>query len=130
VAGGYGSAGRTAEAARRIVEDAVALEQAGAVLLLIEAVPDAVTERVLDKTSVPVIGIGAGTTCHGQVLVLHDLIGLTDHPPRFAGRSAEVGTQIEASGRDWVDRVARREIGGRRYTMPEEEHARFEAFYS
>ncbi|MEM9166084.1 MAG: 3-methyl-2-oxobutanoate hydroxymethyltransferase [Planctomycetota bacterium] len=121
--GGYGSAGRTSSEAARIVEDAVALEQAGAVLLLIEAVPDEVTEAVLARTSVPVIGIGAGTACHGQILVLHDLVGLTDAPPRFAARSADLGGELVAAGRDWVARVARREIGGERYRMREGEAA-------
>src|SRR5262249_3568045 len=67
--GGYSGAGRSAEDAQQIVRDAIALERAGCVLLLVEAVPDEVTERILASTRVPLIGIGAGTACHGQVLV-------------------------------------------------------------
>ena len=109
--GGYVGAGRTAKDAQRIVDDAVALERAGAVLLLVEAVPDDVTRQVLAATTVPLIGIGAGNDCHGQVLVLQDLLGMTDNPPPFAPPLADVGTRIEQAGRDWVDIVARRAVG-------------------
>ena len=124
LSGGYGPAGRTAEQALRIIDDAVALEDAGAVLLLVEAVPDEVTERILRATKVPVIGIGAGTACHGQVLVLQDLLGMTDTVPRFAEAAAAVGATIREAGEEWVRRVSRREIGGRRYTMTETEAAK------
>ncbi len=73
------------------------------------------------RTSFPIIGIGAGTSCHGQVLVIQDLLGLTDHPPRFADPVADLGTEIVRAGREWVQRVARGEIGGQRYTMREGE---------
>lgn len=116
--GGYGAAGRTAEEAERIVEDAVELERAGAVLLLVEAVPDEVTERILARTSAPLIGIGAGPRCHGQVLVIQDLLGMTDAPPRFAEPAAKLGPAIQEAAEQWVHRVRARDIGGRRYTMP------------
>lgn len=122
---GYGSAGRSSEEARRIVRDAIALERAGCVQLLVEAVPDEVTDEILAKTSVPLIGIGAGPACHGQVLVLHDLLGLSDHPPRFAEPAAAVGESIRAAGVEWVRRVADRRVGGKRYVMPEDESRRF-----
>lgn len=115
--GGYSSAGRTAQEARRIVDDAVALERAGARMLLVEAVPPDVTRAVLDATTVPLIGIGAGTDCHGQVLVLQDLVGMTDHPPRFAEPAASLGRSFESAARAWVARVAERRIGGQAYTM-------------
>lgn len=115
--GGYGAAGRTADEAARIVEDAAALERAGSVLLLVEAVPDEVTRCILDVTTVPLIGIGAGTECHGQVLVLQDLLGLSDTPPRFAEAVASLGGEIERAAAEWVRRVAQGRIGGRRYSM-------------
>lgn len=115
--GGYGAAGRTAQEAERIVADAVSLEQAGAVMLLIEAVPDEVTRRVLESTRVPLIGIGAGTECHGQVLVLQDLLGLTDAAPRFAQPVANMGPAIQQAAAEWVSRVRVGRIGGRRYSM-------------
>lgn len=119
--GGYSGAGRTAEEARRIVADSVALEQAGCVMLLVEAVPDEVTEGILAATHVPLIGIGAGTACHGQVLVLQDLLGLTDHAPRFAEPVAQLGPEIKRAAMDWAGRVREGRLGGRRYTMPQAE---------
>lgn len=117
VTGGYTAAGRTADDARRIVADAVALERAGCQLLLIEAVPDEVTRMVLDATSVPLIGIGAGPECHGQVLVIQDLLGMTDAPPRFAAPVASLGAAIQEAGAEWVRRVASRSIGAKPYSM-------------
>ncbi|MBX3406490.1 MAG: 3-methyl-2-oxobutanoate hydroxymethyltransferase [Phycisphaeraceae bacterium] len=119
--GGYSSAGRTAAEARRIVDDAVALERAGAKMLLVEAVPPEVTRAILDATTVPLIGIGAGTDCHGQVLVLQDLVGMTDRPPRFAEPVANLGRSFESASRDWVERVAARRIGGQAYSMKQGE---------
>lgn len=115
--GGYASAGKTAAEARRIIDDAIALERAGARMLLVEAVPPEVTRAILDATTIPLVGIGAGTDCHGQVLVLQDLIGMTDHPPRFAEPVANLGRSFEDAGREWVARVAGRRIGGQAYSM-------------
>lgn len=125
--GGYASAGRSAEAARAVLADARALEDAGAVMLLVEAVPDAVGEALVAASSVPVIGIGAGPAPHGQVLVLQDLLGLTDHPPRFAEPLASLGAAIQAAGEAWVRRVAERAVGHGHYEMPPDELARFKA---
>jgi len=115
--GGYAAAGRTPAEADAIVRDATALEQAGCVLLLVEAVPDEVTERIVRATGVPVIGIGAGPACHGQVLVLQDLLGLSEDPPRFAEPLAAVGEQIQRAASEWIRRVGARQVGGVRYTM-------------
>ena len=115
--GGYSSAGRTAQEARRIIDDAIALERAGAKMLLVEAVPAEVTRAILDATTVPLIGIGAGTDCHGQVLVLQDLVGMTEHPPRFAEPAANLGRSFEEAAREWASRVAARRIGGQSYSM-------------
>jgi len=115
--GGYSSAGRTAAEARRIVDDALALERAGARMLLVEAVPPEVTRAILDATTVPLIGIGAGTDCHGQVLVLQDLLGLSEHAPRFAEPVADLGRNFEGAAREWARRVAERAIGGQGYAM-------------
>lgn len=108
--GGYRSAGKTAKEADQIVADAVALERAGAVLLLVEAIPDELTARVLAATTVPVIGIGAGPRPHAQVLVLQDLLGMSEHPPKFAQPLAAVGSAIEAAAREWCVRVASRRV--------------------
>jgi 3-methyl-2-oxobutanoate hydroxymethyltransferase len=122
--GGYSSAGRTAADIRRLAADAVALEHAGCVMLLVEAVPDEATEQIMASTSIPLIGIGAGPACHGQVLVLQDLFGLSDHPPRFAEPVAQLGEAITRGASEWVQRVSRRQIGGRRYILAEQEAAR------
>ena len=82
--GGYRVQGRGEAAARALAEEARALEAAGADLLLLECVPRALAARIAREASVPVIGIGAGPDCDGQILVLHDLLGLTERPPRFA----------------------------------------------
>jgi 3-methyl-2-oxobutanoate hydroxymethyltransferase len=103
--GGYAAAGRIPAEADRIVRDAIALEQAGAVMLLIEAVPEDVTRRVLEATTLPLIGIGAGNACHGQVLVLQDLLGMTDAPPPFAEPLAKLGPAIQQAGEAWVAKV-------------------------
>lgn len=124
LAGAYSSAGRTAEEARAIIEDAATLERAGAVMLLVEAVPDEVTRGILEATRAPVIGIGAGNACHGQVLVIQDLLGMSQHAPRFAEPVAKLGTAIVEAGREWVRRVSAHEIGGERYAMREGEAAK------
>lgn len=117
VTGGPVAAGRTANELKQVVRDAVALQDAGAVMLLVEAVPDEVTKQVMKIARVPVIGIGAGTECDGQILVVNDLIGLTDFPPRFAEPVAMVGDDLLRAGRQWVKNVSDRSIGGKRYSM-------------
>ncbi len=122
--GAYVAGGRTADDAQRLIEDAVALERAGAVMLLVEAVPPEVTEALVARTTIPVIGIGAGPACHAQILVIQDLLGLTDQPPRFADPVARMGPDIVEAARTWVQRVAVRQIGGQAYTMREGEAAK------
>lgn len=117
VLGGPTAQGRTRDAMETIVQDAKAMEAAGAVMLLVEAVPEEVTERIVAETTIPVIGIGAGTGCHGQILVVNDLLGLTDYPPRFAEPVDTIGEQIRIAGAEWVERVNAGTIGGARYTM-------------
>lgn len=120
VLGGPMAQGRTDDSMAQLVRDAEAMERAGAVLILVEAVPDEVTERIVAAVSVPVIGIGAGTGCHGQILVVHDLLGLTDNPPRFAEPVETLGERIRTAGAAWVERVRTDTIGGTRYTMRRE----------
>ena len=114
--GGYQAQGRTADKARRLLDDALALEDAGCFSIVLEAVPAAVAEHVTDALAVPTIGIGSGLACDGQVLVLHDLIGLYDgRPARFVKRYAEVGDTI----REALERFAADVRAG---AFPEEEH--------
>ena len=124
--GGYVSAGKTAVGATRIIEDAIALEEAGCVMLLAEAVPEEVTEGILQSTNIPLIGIGAGPACHGQILVLQDLLGMTDWQPRFATPIASLGTTIQSLAEQWVSRVADRKVTDHRYEMRDGEAGKLE----
>src|SRR3954466_6168275 len=76
--GGFKTQGKTAEAARQLVSDALELEAAGAWRLVLEAIPAPVAARITEALRIPTIGIGAGPDCDGQVLVYHDLLGLTE----------------------------------------------------
>ncbi|MET0894427.1 MAG: 3-methyl-2-oxobutanoate hydroxymethyltransferase [Acidimicrobiia bacterium] len=89
--GGFKLQGKTLDAARVIVDDAVALAEAGCFAIVLECVPDAVARMVTDSISVPTIGIGAGRHCDGQVLVFHDILGFEDRvQPRFVRRYANL----------------------------------------
>jgi 3-methyl-2-oxobutanoate hydroxymethyltransferase len=89
--GGFRVQGRQLDAARRIVDDAVALAEAGCFAIVLECVPDGVARMVTDAVPVPTIGIGAGRHCDGQVLVYHDLLGLEDRKlPKFVRRYADL----------------------------------------
>jgi 3-methyl-2-oxobutanoate hydroxymethyltransferase len=104
--GGFKVQGRGDEAAEKIVRDAIAIEQAGAFAIVLEAVPPDVAERITAEVSVPTIGIGAGPACDGQVLVCTDLLGMVrGHQPKFAKRFAEIGDAIVGAVRSYVDEV-------------------------
>ena len=93
--GGFKTQGKTAAAARALVDGALALEAAGCVALVLEAVPAPVAEEITRRLEIPTIGIGAGAGCDGQVLVYHDLLGLTEgHLPRFVKRYASLSREI------------------------------------
>ncbi len=128
--GGYGSVGRNADQATSVVEDAVAMEQAGAVMLLIEACPNEVSQRIVEKTGgrIPLIGCGGGPACHGQIVVLHDLLGLTSWQPAFAAPVAHHGQNLIAAAHQWIAKVRTSEQGGlgeHPYTMDDGEKRRF-----
>jgi 3-methyl-2-oxobutanoate hydroxymethyltransferase len=98
--GGFRAQGRTIDEAQRITEDAVLLYRAGAALLLLEAVPDEVSRQVRAQTACPLIGCGAGPSCDGHVVVLHDMLGYTARPPRFVEPLADIAGQVrQAAGR-------------------------------
>jgi 3-methyl-2-oxobutanoate hydroxymethyltransferase len=89
--GGFRAQGRTAEAAAKVAEDALALQAVGCFAIVFEAIPAAVTEALMEKLEVPVIGIGAGPATDGQVLVFHDMLGIYEEfSPRFVKRYADV----------------------------------------
>jgi 3-methyl-2-oxobutanoate hydroxymethyltransferase len=130
--GGHKAQGRQAEAARNLFIAAVALEEAGCFAIVLEAVPAAVAAAITRRVSIPTIGIGSGAATDGQVLVLHDLLGITfaDGPrPRFVKRYAEVGEQMGRAVKAYADEVRSRAYPAEEhtYSIPAEELAAFEA---
>ena len=113
--GGYRSQGRTAERGLAVMQDALGLQDAGAFSIVFEAIPSALTEMIMPRMQVPVIGIGAGPAADGQVLVFHDLLGIYDgHAARFVKRYADVREQMVKG----VSAYAQ-EVRERRYPAPE-----------
>ncbi|HXV74872.1 MAG TPA: 3-methyl-2-oxobutanoate hydroxymethyltransferase [Candidatus Polarisedimenticolaceae bacterium] len=111
--GGYKVQGRSEAAVERLVEDAQRIEQAGVFGLVLEGVPSAVAARITGTVAVPTIGIGAGDHCDGQVLVFHDLLGMSPEPgPKFVRRYAEIhDAQVDAIRR-WAGDVRQRTFPG------------------
>ena len=106
VLGGYKVQGRTREAAGQLIADAVALAEAGAFGIVIECVPPDIAAEVTAASPVPVIGIGAGPVCDGQVLVMHDLLGLSEKPaPRFVKPYAALADAVRGAFRAYADEV-------------------------
>lgn len=125
--GGYTTAGRSANTANTIVQDAIAMEQAGASMLLLEAVPEEVSDAVVRATSIPVIGCGAGTTCHGQVVVMQDLAGLTKWQPAFAKPTASLGNEYAVVAKNWMSDVFSNSLGEHPYAMKDGESEKFQS---
>lgn len=100
--GGYRVQGRSDEAAEQILDDAKALEEAGAFAIVLEGIPSPLGQRVTEALTVPTIGIGAGPHCDGQVLVIQDVLGLNpDHVAKFVRQYAKLGEAIEAAARQF-----------------------------
>ncbi|GAA2873022.1 3-methyl-2-oxobutanoate hydroxymethyltransferase [Microbacterium arabinogalactanolyticum] len=113
--GGYRAQGRTAEAALAVIDDALALQEAGCALIVVEAVPSEVTALLVERLRIPVIGIGAGADADGQVLVWHDLLGIYDGPAaKFVKRYADVRAASLAGVAEYA-----REVRSGAYPAPE-----------
>jgi len=113
--GGYRSQGRTAQRALQVVNDALALQEAGCFAVVFEAIPTALTEQLMPRMEIAVIGIGAGPAADGQVLVFHDLLGIYDgHTPRFVKRYANVREQMVSAIGEYA-----KDVRERRYPEPE-----------
>ena len=128
--GGYKAQGRTVESARQMLADALALQEAGCYSLVLEAVPSAVAARITEALEIPTIGIGAGPSVDGQVLVYHDLLGLTEgHTARFVKRYADLATVIREALTAFAADVRSGVYPEERHTygMPADELAAFEA---
>jgi 3-methyl-2-oxobutanoate hydroxymethyltransferase len=128
--GGYRAQGRTAVAATAIADGAIALQEAGCFAIVFEAIPSAVTEAVMPRLTVPVIGIGAGPAVDGQVLVFHDLLGIREGlGAKFVKRYASLQDEMAAGVAAFAGDVRSRRYPGpeHEYSMPAEELAAFRA---
>jgi 3-methyl-2-oxobutanoate hydroxymethyltransferase len=104
--GGYRVQGKTADAAEQLIRDARAVEAAGAFAVVLEAVPRELAAQITRELRIPTIGIGAGPDCDGQVLVIHDLLGLTfGQTPRFARQYANLGEIISKAVHEYCEDV-------------------------
>jgi 3-methyl-2-oxobutanoate hydroxymethyltransferase len=127
--GGFKAQGRTAHAALQLVDDALAIEAAGAFAVVLECVPAPVAEAVTERLEIPTIGIGAGAGCDGQVLVYHDLLGYGDaRAPRFVKRYADLHGAALAGVKQYAAEVRSGVFPAleHTYAMPAEELAEFE----
>ncbi len=128
--GGYRAQGRTSDRALTVARDALALQEAGCFSIVFEAIPASVTELVMERIEVPVIGIGAGPAADGQVLVFHDLLGIYDgHAPRFAKRYADIKAQMVAGVAEYAAEVRSGAFPAPQhtYSIDDEELERFRA---
>jgi 3-methyl-2-oxobutanoate hydroxymethyltransferase len=114
---GYRMQGRDSKASQQLLEDAANLERAGADMLLLESIPALLALEITHAVRIPTIGIGAGAECDGQVLVLNDLLGLTEKPPRFARNFMTGSTSIEEAVRHYVAAVRSSEFPGSEHTF-------------
>lgn len=104
--GGFKVQGKDEEAARSLIEQAKAVEAAGAFAVVLECIPAKLAELITQSISIPTIGIGAGNGCDGQVLVYQDMLGLySDFTPKFVKRYAEIGPQMENAIEDYISEV-------------------------
>jgi 3-methyl-2-oxobutanoate hydroxymethyltransferase len=108
--GGYRVQGRGEAGRQRVLDDAHAVEAAGAFAVVLEGLPADLAAEITTRLAIPTIGIGAGVACDGQVLVLHDLLGLSDWTPSFAKQYAGLGALASQAARAFADEVAQRKF--------------------
>ena len=108
ILGGYGVRGKSAEEAKSIVEDAVAMSDAGAFAMVIEGVLEPIAIEITNKIACPTIGIGASAQCDGQVLVTEDMLGLFERTPKFVKRYGAMQGMVEESVRQYAEQVRNR----------------------
>ncbi len=126
--GGFRPQGRTATAAKKLLEDALLLEQAGCFSLVLESVPARLAQVVSKRLSIPTIGIGAGIGCDGQVLVTHDLLGLFDRfTPKFVKKYADFHGEMQRAFQDFMSDVQDRTFPAAQHSV-EMDDAEWEQF--
>ncbi len=116
--GGYKVQGRDLEAAKKLLDEALALQEAGAFAIVLECVPEEVAGMIANKLDIAVIGIGAGATCDGQVLVFHDMVGYaSDITPKFVKRYANIGETIREAVEAFNKEVEARSFPGQEHVF-------------
>lgn len=116
--GGFKVQGRDEQAAQTLLDDARALEAAGAFALVLECIPDRLAKKVSAAIAIPTIGIGAGSACDGQVLVIHDLIGLySGFTPKFVKKYADLHQAIRAAVQTYIKEVQERQFPSPEYSF-------------
>jgi len=106
ILGGFKVQGKSLEQAQNMIDDAIALEKAGVCAIVLECIPAGLAKIISEKVSVPTIGIGAGADCDGQVLVIHDILGMYDKfTPKFVKRYGEVGESYREVIRKYISEV-------------------------
>ena len=114
--GGFKVQGKNVETARKILDDAKRIEDAGASLVVLEGIPALLAEKITKSLSIPTIGIGAGSSCDGQVLVYQDMLGMfSDYTPKFVKKFADVGSIMKGAFKDYIEEI-------RNGSFPAEEH--------
>ena len=104
--GGHRVQGRSAASRARVLADARAVQDAGAFAVVLEGIPESLGREITESLGIPTIGIGAGVHCDGQVLVMHDLLGLSDWSPSFVKQFANLGADAMRAARSFADEVA------------------------
>ncbi len=114
--GGFKSQGRSADTARKVIDDAKLLEECGAFAILLEAIPPEVAQLITERASIPIISIGAGPHCHGQLLIVHDMLGFFDQfTPKFVKKYCNLNEVMAKAFQDYIADV-------RTGAFPEEKH--------
>jgi 3-methyl-2-oxobutanoate hydroxymethyltransferase len=115
--GGYKVQGKKEDAAERIMQDAIILEEAGAFSLVLECVPEKLAAEITNALSIPIIGIGAGVHCDGQVLVINDLLGMNERfTPKFVKKYANLNLEIKKAVKNYIGEV-------KQGNFPDSEHS-------
>lgn len=129
--GGYKAQGKSAEAAQRLLEEALRIQEAGACAILVEGVPEIVGKLITSKLSIPVLGIGAGSSTDGQLLIYADMVGYYDNfTPKFVKKYAEIGKMLEQAFTEYVAEVRGGQFpidGIHTYKISDEERNKIEA---
>lgn len=132
VFGGYKVQGKELDSAKALIEDAIALQEAGVFSIVLESIPTEISKIITKSLEIPTIGIGAGPFCDGQILVFHDLLGLTPgYLPRFVRKYADLQSIIDSSIKSYIEDIKKGEFPSENesYHLPEEIKEKLEKEY-